>query len=62
MRRLTVLAIAAALSAGCLASPPPMRPATQPAVMPQPAQSCAGSLCFPYADESEGAAATNERR
>jgi len=55
-RSLVVLFVTASSTAGCLATPPPMRPdlgsATPVTVVSEaPTKSCAGEVCFPYVDE-----------
>ncbi len=56
LRSLVVLFVTAISTAGCFATPPPMRPeigSARPAtvVTETPANSCAGEICFPYVDE-----------
>jgi hypothetical protein len=55
-RSLVALLVAATCAAGCLASPPPMRPrigSASPGTVAAepPARSCAGNVCFPYTDQ-----------
>ncbi len=59
-RSLVALLVAATCAAGCLASPPPMRPQSGSAGpvtvgAEPPARSCAGDMCFPYTDQIAGA-------
>ncbi|MBW2457746.1 MAG: hypothetical protein JRI68_24795 [Deltaproteobacteria bacterium] len=55
LRSLVVLFVTTISTAGCFATPPPMRPelgSARPAtvVTEAPNKSCAGEMCFPYVD------------
>jgi hypothetical protein len=64
MKRLslhTMAAVIALVAVGCMPSAPAMRPAAKPAATPVPKSTCAGELCFPYAEEAPETAAAEPR-